>query len=142
MSDIRVTKTPDFKGILKALKVTDEVVASVAEGFIIGIQNRTQKGKDMNGKAFRGYKNEEYVEKRRKAKRGSKVNLTFNNHMLQAITSKKHKDGARIYFNNDTETKKAHGNHVKLKRKFFGLDKDQEDYMFKRIGTFIAKGLK
>ena len=139
---IRVTKFPNFKRVLKTLSATDEEVASVAESFVVGIQNRTQKGKDMNGKAFRGYKNEEYVEKRRKAKRGSKVNLTFNNHMLQAITSKKHKDGARIYFNNDTETKKAHGNHVKLKRKFFGLDKDQEDYMFKRIGTFIAKGLK
>jgi len=58
------------------------------------------------------------------------------------MTSKKYKDGARIYFNNQTETNKAHGNHVKLKRKFFGLDKDQEEYMYERIGTFIAKGLK
>jgi hypothetical protein len=139
---VKITKTPDFKGILRALKVTDEVVASVAEGFIVGIQNRTQKGKDMNGKAFRGYKNAEYIEKRKKAGRSSKVNLTFNNQMLQAMTSKKYKDGARIYFNNQTETNKAHGNHVKLKRKFFGLDKDQEEYMYERIGTFIAKGLK
>ena len=142
MSDIRVTKTPDFKGILRALKSTDEEVASVAESFIIGIQNRTQKGKDMNNKAFRGYKNEEYIERRRKAKRSSKVNLTFNNHMLQAIASKKHKDGAKIYFDSQTETNKAHGNHVKLKRKFFGLDNEQEEYMYERIGTFIAKGLK
>jgi len=139
---IRVTKTPDFKGILRALKVTDEVVASVAEGFVVDIQNRTLKGKDMDDRAFRGYKNAEYIEKRKKAGRSSKVNLTFNNQMLQAMTSKKYKDGARIYFNNQTETNKAHGNHVKLKRKFFGLDKDQEEYMYERIGTFIAKGLK
>ena len=139
---IRVTKTPDFKGIFKALKSTDEEVASVAEKFVADIQNRTQDGKDMNGKTFKGYKNESYIEKRKEAGRSSKVNLTFNNHMLQAMTSKKYKSGARIYFNSDIETNKAHGNHVKLKRKFFGLSDEQVEYMYKRIGTFIAKGLK
>ena len=139
---IRVTKMPDFKGVLKALKSTDEEVASLAEGFIVGIQNRTQKGRDMNNKAFEGYKNESYVERRRKANRSSKVNLTFNNHMLQAMTSEKYRSGARIYFNNDIETKKAYGNHVKLGRKFFGLDDSQVEHMYKRLGTFIAKGLK
>jgi len=139
---IRVTKTPDFKGVLKALKSTDEEVASVAESFIVGIQNRTLKGKDMNGKTFKGYKNESYIERRKKAGRSAKVNLTFNDHMLHAMTSEKYKGGARIYFNNDIETKKAHGNHVKYGRKFFGLDDEQEEYMYNRIGTFIAKGLK
>jgi hypothetical protein len=142
MSDIRVTKTPDFKGILKALKVTDEVVASVAEGFIVGIQNRTQKGKDMNNKVFKGYKNDDYIKRRKKAGRSAKVNLTFNGQMLNSIRSQKYRDGARIYFNSSTETNKAHGNHHKLKRPFFGLDDKQEEYMYKRIGTFIAKGLK
>ena len=139
---VKITKTPDFKGILKALKVTDEVVASVAEGFIVGIQNRTQKGKDMNNKAFRGYKNDDYVERRKKKGRSSKVNLTFNGQMLNSIRTQKYRDGARIYFNSSTETKKAHGNHHKLKRLFFGLDDKQEEHMYKRIGTFIAKGLK
>ena len=63
---VKITKTPDFKGILKALKVTDEEVASVAESFVVGIQNRTQKGKDMNNKAFRGYKNDDYVERQKR----------------------------------------------------------------------------
>jgi len=139
---VKITKTPDFKGILKALKVTDEEVASVAESFVVGIQNRTQKGKDMNNKAFRGYKNDDYVERRKKKGRSSKVNLTFNGQMLNSIRTQKYRDGARIYFNSSTETKKAHGNHHKLKRPFFGLDDKQEEYMYKRIGTFIAKGLK
>ena len=62
--------------------------------------------------------------------------------MLNSIRTQKYRDGARIYFNSSTETKKAHGNHHKLKRPFFGLDDKQEEYMYKRIGTFIAKGLK
>ena len=139
---IRVTKFPNFKRVLKTLSATDEEVASVAESFVVGIQNRTQKGKDMNNKAFRGYKNDDYVERRKKKGRSSKVNLTFNGQMLNSIRTQKYRDGARIYFNSSTETKKAHGNHHKLKRPFFGLDDKQEEYMYKRIGTFIAKGLK
>ena len=137
---VKITKTPDFKGILKALKVTDEVVASVAEGFIVGIQKRTQQGKDANKRAFKPY-DKEYKHYRNTKGRTSKVNLTFNNHMLHGMRVKKYRNGAMIYFKGK-ENDKAYYNHESMGREFFALDNDQEDYMIKRIGTFIAKGLK
>jgi len=137
---IRVTKTPDFKGILKTLIATDEEVVSVATKFIVDIQERTQLGRDANKRAFKPY-NKEYKHYRNTKGRTSKVNLTFNNHMLHGMRVKKYRSGAMIYFK-EKENDKAFYNHEAMGRKFFALDDDQVGYMYKRIGTFIAKGLK
>ena len=138
---IRVTKTPNFKRLLKTLSATDEEVVSVATSFVIGIQKRTQQGRDANKRAFKPTYNEDYKAYRKSKGRSGKVNLTFNGHMLHGMRVEKYRNGAKIYFKGK-ENDKAYYNHEALGRKFFALDDKQENYMYKRIGTFIAKGLK
>ena len=137
---IRVTKTPNFNRLLRTINTTDEEIISVATSFIVGIQKRTQQGKDANKRAFKPY-DKEYKHYRNTKGRTSKVNLTFNNHMLHGMRVEKYRNGAKIYFKGK-ENDKAYYNHESMGREFFALDNDQEDYMIKRIGTFIAKGLK
>ena len=137
---IRVTKTPNFNRLLRTINNTDEEIISVATSFIVGIQKRTQQGKDANKRAFKPY-DKEYKHYRNTKGRTSKVNLTFNNHMLHGMRVKKYRNGAMIYFKGK-ENDKAYYNHESMGREFFALDNDQEDYMIKRIGTFIAKGLQ
>jgi hypothetical protein len=141
---IRVTKTPNFRKIIKTLSATDEEVISVATLFIgggnFGIQQRTQQGRDADKRSFKPY-NKQYKHYRNTKGRGSKVNLTFHNQMLHGMRVKKYRGGAMIYFKGK-ENDKAYYNHEVLGRKFFALDDDQVNYMHKRIGTFIAKGLK
>ena len=137
---IRVTKTPNFNRLLRTINNTDEEIISVATSFIVGIQKSTQQGKDANKRAFKPY-DKEYKHYRNTKGRTSKVNLTFNNHMLHGMRVKKYRNGAMIYFKGK-ENDKAYYNHESMGREFFALDNDQEDYMIKRIGTFIAKGLK
>ena len=137
---IRVTKTPNFNRLLRTINTTDEEIISVATSFIVGIQKRTQQGKDANKRAFKPY-DKEYKHYRNTKGRTSKVNLTFHNQMLHGMRVKKYRGGAMIYFKGK-ENDKAFYNHEVLGRKFFALDDDQVNYMYKRIGTFIAKGLK
>ncbi len=137
---IRVTKTPNFKRLLKRLSATDEEVISVATKFVVDIQNRTQQGRDADKRSFKPY-NKQYKHYRNTKGRGSKVNLTFHNQMLHGMRVKKFRGGAMIYFKGK-ENDKAFYNHEVMDRKFFALDNDQVNYMYKRIGTFIAKGLK
>jgi len=137
---INVTKMPSFNKLLKTIDKTDEEILSVSTSFIVGIQKRTQQGRDANNRAFKHY-DDDYKHYRNKNGRTSKVNLTFNNHMLHAMKVKKHRDGAMIYFKNK-ENDKAYYNHESLGREFFALDDKQKDYMMKRLGSFIAKGLK
>lgn len=141
---IRVTKTPNFKRLLKTLNVTDEEIISVATLFIgggnFGIQKRTRQGRDANNRTFKRYDND-YKHYRNKNGRTSKVNLTFHGHMLHAMKVKKYRNGAMIYFK-DKENDKAYYNHESMGREFFALDSDQGNYMMKRLGSFIAKGLK
>ena len=141
---IRVTKMPNFRRVLKTLEATDEEVISVATLFIggkkLGIAGRTQQGRDADKRSFKPY-NKQYKHYRNTKGRGSKVNLTFHNQMLHGMRVKKYRGGAMIYFKGK-ENDKAFYNHEVLGRKFFALDDDQVNYMYKRIGTFIAKGLK
>jgi len=97
-----------------------------------GIIKRTQKGLDVSNKSFKPYK-KPYAKK----KGSSTVNLTEKQNMLNAIRFKKISKGIRFYFPNRIENAKAHGNQVKNKRKFFGLDVKLE----KRVGRIILKNI-
>ena len=138
---IRVTKTPNFRRVLKTLNATDEEVISVATLFVTQIQTRTQSGRDADKRAFKPTYNEDYKRYRKSKGRSGKVNLTFHGHMLHGMRVKKYRGGAMVYFRGK-ENDKAYYNHEAMGRKFFALDDDQVNYMYKRIGTFIAKGLK
>lgn len=93
--------------------IGNEIVASII--------NRTQKGKDVNNRNFKGY-TKEYKATKKKKYGASNVNLTVTQKMLNDISWKKLPNGIRIYFKSSEQNKKAHGNQIKNKRKFFGID--------------------
>jgi len=53
--------------------------------------------------------------------------------MLNNITWREIKNGIRLYFSSSYENKKAHGNQVKNKRRFMGVDPKQEKEIIKRL---------
>jgi len=95
------------------------------------IITRTQRGKDVKLSSFEPY-SKAYGEKKAKSGRGYTVNLTNEDHMLHAISSKKILNGMRFYFNASSETKKASWNNKT--RKFFGIDRVQLKDLKKKLG--------
>lgn len=134
---IRVIKVPDWRKYTKRIKKTDDKLQSMANDIIVQIINRTEKkGVDKNMKKFKEYTSK-YA--KRKGVSRSSVNLVKDNTMLHAMNSKKIKGGIRLYFLGTAEAAKAHGNQIKYKRKFFGLDKSQMKTIKGTIGKFIVK---
>ena len=123
-------KTIDFKKLEK--KINDKVnknLALLGNEVIADLIHRTQSGKDVNNRTFKGYT--AAYKKSKKKSHGSKVNLTASGNMLNNITWKKIKNGIRIYFSSKQERDKAHGNQ--RKRKFFGLDRRQKKRIAKKL---------
>ena len=132
---------PDLGKLIKRVMTTDERLASIATFIITGIANRTQKGLDFNNRTFKGY-NTQYKRFITNKGRSARVNLTFNNQMLNAMRFKKIRDGAMIHFPDSVENTKAYYNHEELNRKFFGLDSNQERYILANIGDYISQSFK
>jgi len=131
---IKVTKLPNWGKYKRSLKKIDSTLYSVAESVIVGIIKRTQSGKDKNKKGFKGYS--------KNYDKSGTVNLTDTGTMLHAIDRKKIKDGVKLYFPNSNEARKAYGNQVTYKRKFFGLDEKQKELIKRKLGKFIVKTKK
>jgi len=132
---------PDLSNLIKAVQTTDQRIASIATFIITGISKRTQRGLDFNNRTFKPY-NSDYKEYRASKGRSIRVNLTFNNQMLNAMRSKKTKDGVMIHFPDSIENEKAYSNQEEKGRKFFGLDTNQERYIISSIGKYISQGFK
>lgn len=138
---IKIIKMPDFATLIKTVQATDQRIASVATFIITGISKRTQRGLDFNNRTFKAY-NSDYKQYRASQGRSKRVNLTFNNQMLNAMRFKKIKDGVMIYFPDSVENEKAYNNQEENGRKFFGLDTNQEKYIISSIGKYISQGFK
>lgn len=124
-------KKPNFKKIEKRI-VNSRIkkLEQLSSEIILGIINRTQKGKNISLQSFKRY-TREYAKAKAKAHGSSKPNLTREQSMLNSITSKRLKNGIRIGFGSVSEAKKAQGNQKK--RKFFGLDKKQRAWIKKKL---------
>lgn len=138
---IKITKMPDLSNLIKAVQTTDQRIASIATFIITGISKRTQRGLDFNNRTFKPY-NSDYKKYRASKGRSIRVNLTFNNQMLNAMRSKKTKDGVMIHFPDSIENEKAYNNQEEKGRKFFGLDTNQKEYIISSIGKYISQGFK
>ena len=124
-------KKPNLKRLEKVLiNNRAKYLYKNSEEIITDIINRTQSGKDVNNRRFKGY-----TKAYKKIKEGkiSKPNLTDSSNMLDNIRAKKIRNGIRLYFSSSSERKKAHGNQFKHKRKFFGLDRRQRERIAKKL---------
>lgn len=125
-----LVKKIDFSKYKK--KIDSPFTKLMAESIKTGISNRTQKGKDFNGKSFGKY-TKQYAKK----KGSNNVNLHVSGNMLESIKYEISRGKMRFYYTGN-EGKKAHGNQVKNGRKFFGVDKEQIALLKKKISGIIV----
>ena len=104
--------------------------------YLLGlIRNRTQKGKDPDGRNFRPYKPEYKAFRRQKGRQTRFPDLNFSGQMLSNMTQKANPKEAILFFANKFQNLKAVGNQKK--RPFFLIgDKEQ-----KTLIDFFAKEL-
>lgn len=104
--------------------------------FLLGlIRNRTQKGKDADGRNFKPYKPEYKSFRQEKGRQVRFPDLNFSGQMLSNMTQKASPKEAILFFANKFQNIKAVGNQKK--RKFFLIgDKEQ-----KTLINFFAKEL-
>lgn len=123
--------------VKKLQKMANEIINDVIE--------RTKNSKDVNLRPFRRYSTA-YGIRKKKQLGVSKPNLYDTpkakgeqrsvTHMLDSITFKKIKRGIRVYFISTEQNDKAHGNHYKHGRKFFGTDRRQRARIMKRLSKW------
>lgn len=138
---IKILKTPDLGKLVGRVSKTNQLLASLAQFIITGISNRTQRGLNANNRTFKSY-NASYKQFRTSKGRSARVNLTFNNQMLNAMRFKKTNNGVMIHFPDSVENTKAYYNQEELGREFFALDSNQERYIMSSIGDYISQAFK
>lgn len=133
-----VKRMPNIKKHTDKVRTMDKLIQQNANEFIVGIIKRTQSGRDANMSGFRPYSKGYAVEKAKEFG-SSRVNLTRTGNMLNSISSKKIKGGLRLYFSANQELKKADNNQNRLRRKFFGLDKNQIRFAKEKLKAYWRK---
>jgi hypothetical protein len=131
---IRVTKKPKWKGYTRKLKKLNSKLALLSNDLISEIHTRTSSGVDAKYKPLK-----RYTRAYAKRKGTTKVTLVDTGEMLGSMDAKKIKGGIQIYFASDAANDKAYYQHKKQGRKFFGLDKEQKEYIKRELGKFIVK---
>ena len=110
------------------------------------ITKRTNKGLDAMGNSFTPLNDMYAIYKTGRGKRGI-PDLHYEGHMLRAMQVKSIKNGAEIYFNNETERKKAvahnfgniHLGRNLPRRNFFRLGDKIEKYIFNQFRKPIKR---
>lgn len=104
------------------------------------ILNRTKSGKSVDGEEFKEYSKNYQAIRQGSNRQASPVSLTWTGNMLRSMKVFKVKDGGEIKFNdssaNDLAVKHNEGRGVP-KREFFGLSKDNIEYIDKKLGISI-----
>ncbi len=121
-------------------KVKPTLMDRIGAYAVQAIIDRTQSGKDVNGKPFKPYSSR-YAARRVAAGRGRKVDLNFKGNMLSAIKYRAGHKKVVIHFSSNDEMLKAHGHHFGNQKKglpqrrFFGLSKNER----KRIKEMVKR---
>lgn len=103
------------------------------------MKQRTQSGKDRDGKSFKPY-TASYRKQKAEEFGNSRPNLTRTGQMLNSISWKNIKDGIRFYFNSAEQNSKAFYNQKT--RKFFGFTKRETTQLKKQLTKIITKNIK
>lgn len=137
-------------GIQRRLKKVNKQIALSPKRIIKTVsearnrmRKRTNKGLNATGGSFKAL-NSIYADYKSRKMRKPIPNLHFNGEMLNAMTVKRIKDGAEIYFNSEMQRKKAQAHHFGRgvpRRSFFRLGKKIEKYIFTEFRKPIKKAL-
>lgn len=133
---MKVDINTNSAAVRRALKEAgDQVQAKMKRGLsraaqqgIVIIQDRMDKGKEIEGSKFKPY-TEKYAAFRKKEGKQPFPNLQFTRGMRNAMTTKASRKKAEIFFTTGDEAKKAAFNDKS--RPFFGFNNDEEDTLGK-----------
>jgi len=105
--------------------------------FLMGlIKQRTQKGKDADGRRFKPYTPEYKSFRRKKGRQANFPDLNFSGNMLSNMTQKSTSTNATLFFASKAQSLKALGNQKK--RTFFAVGNKES----KTLINFFAKEFK
>ena len=106
------------------------------------IRERTKSGLDSSGKKFVPYSDNYKKFKEEHNRPANIVTLHYKGDMLNSIKKKAISGGGELYFNDERELKKATKHEYGVKaplRPFFGLDKNNENYILREIDKAISR---
>ena len=141
------------KGALDQLKLkiprsSRKALSKTAMFLQNAIKDRTRKGRDFRGRAFRPY-SPKYAKRRAKEGRTKKPNLFRSVQMLGNMTARTFSPTkAEIFFRSNLQNIKAfyndtHGvGKAKVKREFFSVGKKEEDKAVKIFTDTIMRDLR
>ncbi len=132
-----------LKKVGKVIELSPKRMVKIASEARNRMRKRTNKGLNASGGGFKQL-DPDYAEYKSKKGRQPIPSLHFNGTMLNAMTVKRIKDGAEIYFNSEMQRKKAHAHHFGRgvpRRSFFRLGKKIEKYIFSEFRKPIKKAL-
>ena len=107
------------------------------------MRKRTNKGLNATGGSFTPL-NSIYASYKKKKGKKAIPNLHWSGNTLNSMQVKKIRNGAEIYFNNESARKIAQAHHFGRgvpRRSFFRLGKKIENYIFKEFRKPIKKAL-
>ena len=132
MIKVDVQTTDIAKSVDKMLPTAQDLV-DMADAAGFRIRKRTQGGKDVNEDEFKPYSDGYLKFKTEEGRDTSKVDLTFENHMLGSITTRRIQDGAELYFADAERRTIAMAHHYGQgrlpKREFFALNDKDQNYL-------------
>jgi hypothetical protein len=141
------------KGALDQLKLkiprsSRKALSKTAMFLQNAIKDRTRKGRDFRGRAFRPY-SPKYAKRRAKEGRTTTPNLFRSGQMLGNMTARTFSPTkAEIFFRSNLQNIKAfyndtHGvGKAKIKREFFSVGKKEEDKAVKIFTDTIMRDLR
>lgn len=136
LTESEVSQTIDLKEVLGSISAIDTVSEAFSRAIIDHIVERTQSGRDVNGKLFAPY-SKSYKESLafNVLGKSSHVDMTLTGDMLSTIQSERTGNKIKIFFDGPQNNVKAFAHmtgfkwhpHLegKAKREFFGI-KDEE----------------
>ena len=133
---------------LKIPRSSRKALSKTAMFFLFSFKDRTRKGRDFRGRAFRPY-SPKYAKRRAKEGRTTTPNLFRSGQMLGNMTARTFSPtNAEIFFRSNLQNIKAfyndtHGvGKAKIKREFFSVGKKEEDKAVKIFTDTIMRDLR
>jgi hypothetical protein len=133
--------TPDLTRSVDKMMPTAQDLVDIADAAGFRIRKRTQGGKDVNEAEFKPYSDGYLKFKTEEGRDTSKVDLTFENHMLGSITTRRIQDGAELFFSDSERRRIAKFHHFgegqQPERRFFALNGDDVKYLLNMLQARI-----
>lgn len=142
---VKITGTDKIIGKLHGM--TDGAPVDAIGAYVVQeIVDRTQRGIDMHGDAFKPYSEAHKKTRIKYGAQTSYVDLNMTGNMLASITHNVRGNTVTILLRAAKENAKAHGHYFGTKnlprRKFFGIDAKMKKAIIQNLKNWVARGYR